>query len=167
VGTPYSTQLTATGGSRTGYTFMAAGLPAGLTLSSKGLLSGTPTSAAGSPVSFTVTVTDSLGTAITTNYTLTIVPGLLLTPTTLPGATVGILFGVQFTATGGSGSGYAFTATRLPSWLTLSSSGLLSGTPPSMAGPFVTFTVTVTDSDKLTHSTNYTLSINPGMPGFP
>ena len=61
VGDKYSTQLTATGGSGAGYKFTEVDLPAGLTLSSSGLLSGTPTTATGSPFFFTVTVTDSKG----------------------------------------------------------------------------------------------------------
>lgn len=57
VGTAYpSFQFTATGGT-TPYTWTATGLPAGLTLSTAGLLSGTPT--AGGSFNVTVTVTDS------------------------------------------------------------------------------------------------------------
>ena len=35
--------LTATGGTGTGYTFMATGLPTGLSISASGVISGTPT----------------------------------------------------------------------------------------------------------------------------
>ncbi len=61
VGDAYSQQLTASGGSRTGYSFVATGLPPGLSLSTTGLLSGKPTNAAGSPFTVDVTVTDSAG----------------------------------------------------------------------------------------------------------
>jgi hypothetical protein len=57
VGTAYpSFQFTATGGT-TPYTWTATGLPGGLTLSTSGLLSGTPTASGNFNVS--VTVTDS------------------------------------------------------------------------------------------------------------
>jgi hypothetical protein len=50
---------------------------------------------------------------------------------------------VQLTATGGEGGPYTFTATGLPAGLTLSTSGVLSGTP-TVTGQF-TYTVTATD----------------------
>jgi large repetitive protein len=71
-GQPYSQQLTVTGGTAP-YTFaLASGssLPAGLTLSGSGLLSGAP-SAAGS-FQFTVQITDSAGATAAHAYTLAI-----------------------------------------------------------------------------------------------
>ncbi|MFE9746538.1 S8 family serine peptidase [Saccharothrix saharensis] len=56
VGTPVSLQLSASGGTAP-YTFSATGLPAGLSISSSGLVSGTPTTTGTSSV--TVTATDS------------------------------------------------------------------------------------------------------------
>lgn len=57
VGVPYSFQFTATGGSGNySWSVTAGTLPAGLTLSAAGLLSGTPT-AAGTSANITVTVT--------------------------------------------------------------------------------------------------------------
>ncbi|HEY4017551.1 MAG TPA: S53 family peptidase [Pseudonocardiaceae bacterium] len=58
VGTAVSLQLSASGGTAP-YTWAAKGLPAGLSISSSGLISGTPTTAATSAV--TVTATDSTG----------------------------------------------------------------------------------------------------------
>jgi len=80
VGTAYSQQLTATGGAG-GYTFgLGTGaLPGGLTLSSSGLLSGTPT--ATGTFSFTVSVTDSKQVTVTQPYKLTINAAPLPTPT--------------------------------------------------------------------------------------
>ena len=129
VGDLFHTQLTATGGSGKSYTFTASDLPSGLTLSATGLLSGTPTSNTGSPLKFTVTVGDSNGSTASHNYTLTVDPALAISPATLAVATVGNKVSKQLTATGGSEKGYTFTASGLPSWLTLTSAGLLSGTP--------------------------------------
>ncbi len=76
VGTAYSQKLLATGGSGTGYTFAITkgSLPAGLTLTAGGLLSGTVlhTTPAGS-YSFTVTVTDSAGFASQCTCSLVVV----------------------------------------------------------------------------------------------
>jgi large repetitive protein len=159
----YSAQLTATGGSGSGYSFTAVDLPSWLTLSSTGALSGTPTAATGSPVSFTVTVTDSNNATGSLIYALTVDPELTLSPTQLGVATVGDRLSMQLTAAGGSGTGYTFKGVDLPTWLTLSSSGLLTGTPPASAGPAVNFSVAVTDSLNGALSTSYTMHIDSAL----
>ncbi len=89
-GVPYSQQITATGGSGSGYTYsLASGstLPSGLTLnSSTGVLSGMTPSTAGS-YTFTVQVTDSVNTVASQTYTLAVaVPNA--TPAPAPTRTV-------------------------------------------------------------------------------
>ena len=69
VGTAVSLQLSATGGTPP-YTWSATGLPAGLTISSSGLISGTPTTAGTSTV--TATVRDSASQTGSTSFTFTI-----------------------------------------------------------------------------------------------
>jgi large repetitive protein len=160
VGISYSTQLTATGGSGRGYTFTGINLPAWLTLSDSGLLSGTPTTATGSPFRFTVAAADGNGGAISQVYSLAVNSALTINPGSLPAATVGVLFSTQLTVMGGSGSGFAFTGSSLPTWLTLSSAGLLSGTPPTAAGSPFSFPVTATDSNGDTVTVNLELAVN-------
>lgn len=63
-------QTFSTGGGTASSTFIASALPAGLSMSAQGVLSGTP-SAAGS-YSFTVTATDSAAATVSATYTLTI-----------------------------------------------------------------------------------------------
>lgn len=64
-----------------------------------------------------------------------------------------------FTASGGSGTGYSFSAVGLPSGIVQnSSSGTLSGTP-TVAG-IVTATTTVTDSAGNTASVNHTVYVS-------
>ncbi|GLW72758.1 hypothetical protein Kpho02_50570 [Kitasatospora phosalacinea] len=71
--TALSLQLTATDTAGKALTFTATGLPAGLSISSTGLVSGTPTAAGPS----TVTVTASSGTATgTTTFTWSVTPSL-------------------------------------------------------------------------------------------
>ncbi len=68
----YTATLTATGGTGSGYTWSASGstLPAGLTLATSGLLSGTPTTAGS--FSFSTEVTDSSGASATASLSLVI-----------------------------------------------------------------------------------------------
>jgi hypothetical protein len=158
----YSQQLTASGDSGSGYTFAATGLPPGLSLSPSGLLSGIPTSAAGSPFTLVVTATDGDGGTGTQDYTMTVDPALILSPETLPVLpTVGNSYSQQFSATGGSGSNYSFTATGLPAGLMLSPDGLLSGTPTS-AAPFI-MVVTTTDGNGGTGTQTYTSTVDPAL----
>ncbi|OLH46520.1 hemagglutinin [Xanthomonas oryzae pv. oryzae] len=163
-GSAYSQTLSASGGTP-GYTFVvsAGTLPAGLTLSASGVLSGTPT-ASGS-FNFTVTATDSgAPTSGSRAYTLTVAGANVTLPaTTLPAGTAGQAYSSAITpATGGIAPySYALTAGALPAGITLNtSSGTLSGTTTSVGS--VNFTVTATDSTSGTPSQGtrgYTLNI--------
>ena len=161
--TTYTQNLTASGGTAPyTYAVSAGALPAGLTLTSSGTVSGTPT-VAGS-FTFSVHATDSsTGTgapfSITQSYTFTVnAPALTLTPTTLPNAQAAVAYSQQITANGGNGTySYAVTAGTLPTGLTLSSSGHLSGTSHT-AGSF-NFTVTATDGLGFTGTQAYALLV--------
>ncbi len=143
VNSPYSLLFAATGGYRI-YSWSASGLPGWLTLNTDGVLTGTPTSTG--PVSFNVSVTDSVGGVSTGPFTLTVNPALTITTTSpLPSAVVGTNYTQTFAATGGAGSPYTWSATGLPTWLSLSAGGVLTGVPPSSAVN-AGFAVTVRDS---------------------
>lgn len=80
------------------------------------------------------------------------------TPGPIPSATEDAVYSQSFSATGGTGPyTYAVTAGALPTGLTLSSAGLLSGTP-TVAGNF-SFTVTATDSLLNKGTAAYTLPV--------
>ena len=165
VGAGYSQALTAAGGTAPySYAVTSGSLPAGLVLSTGGVLSGTP-SASGS-ATFTVTATDSSSGKHTgsQNYTLTInpAPTITLTPSSLAAGQVGAGYSQALTAAGGTAPySYAVTSGSLPAGLVLSTGGVLSGTPSASGA--ATFTVTATDSSsgKYTGSQNYSLTINP------
>ncbi|NYH46482.1 UNVERIFIED_ORG: uncharacterized protein YhjY with autotransporter beta-barrel domain [Xanthomonas campestris] len=164
-GSAYSQNLSASGGTAP-YTFAvtAGALPAGLTLSAAGVLSGTPT-ATGS-FNFTATATDSGGSPTSGNraYTLTVAGATVTLPaTSLPAGTAGQAYSSALTpATGGIAPyTYAVTAGALPAGITLNgSSGALTGTPGNV-GSFA-FNVTATDSTSGTPSQatqSYSLNI--------
>ncbi len=155
IGTNYNQTLTA-GGGTPGYNFTASGnLPNGITLSPAGVLSGTPGSVGS--FSFTATATDQNGCAGSQAYTLFICSVITVNPTVLPGGVVGTNYSQNLTALGGGvPHSFSFSGT-LPNGLTLSNTGLLSGTP-TQAGSF-SFTVTATDTNTCTGSRSYSVTI--------
>jgi Putative Ig domain/Cohesin domain len=155
----YNQTLTATGGSGLmTFSVTAGNLPPGLTLSSAGVLTGSP-NAVGT-YQFTITATDSTGAAGSGMYTMNVNPAVSITTPSLPSGTAGTAYSQSITGSGGTGTvTYSETGT-LPTGLTLSSNGLLAGTPTT-AGTY-TFTVTATDSVGVSTSQNYSLVIAPG-----
>ncbi|MDB5529387.1 MAG: hypothetical protein JWR51_2490 [Devosia sp.] len=169
-GTAYSQRLAPSGGASP-YTFsttLASGaLPAGMSLSGSGVVSGTPTETGS--FTFTVTGTDnSVGTGHATFTSSTIaltitaltITALTITisPGTLPDAAAGGDYNRTLTASGGSAPyRYSITADALPNGMTLSPEGVLSGSPQSV-GRF-DFTVTATDSSTSTLSGSQSYSI--------
>ncbi len=166
VGSAYSQQLTYTGGSNATPVFAitAGSLPAasGLTLSSAGLISGTPTAAAaGQTYSFSVNVTVGNQISPSVPFTLSVASVPVITTTTVPAGNVSIPYRAQLAYTGGVGTAsFAITAGSLPasSGLTLSPSGLISGTPGSVAT--YTFSVSVTVGTQTSAPQPYTLVVN-------
>lgn len=164
VATAYSQTLTASGGTAP-YTLavISGALPAGLTLSASGTLSGTPT-ASGS-FSFTVAATDATAATGTRAYTLTVAPPTLtLAPPTVPAATENTSYNQTVSASGGVAPyTYVISSGALPAGMTLSSAGVLSGTP-TVSGSF-NFDVSATDSSTgtgpFTTLLAYTLTVNP------
>ncbi|HXA16537.1 MAG TPA: putative Ig domain-containing protein [Thermoanaerobaculia bacterium] len=158
-GAPFSQTFTQSGANGTATFSLASGtLPAGLSLSASGVLSGTPTQTGSFPI--TVKVTDSNGcTGTGPTYTLVIACQTITVtnPATTTG-TVGTAFSQAFAQSGGIGAVTFSTSSTLPTGLSLSASGVLSGTP-TQPGTFP-ITVTVTDSNGCTGTgPTYTLVI--------
>ena len=156
---PYSQTVSASGGSGP-YTFSvtSGSLPNGLSLDSAGNLTGTPTGSGSS--TFTVRAVDSVSNFGTRSYTINIGSNILtVSPATLSNGTQGTAYSQTITASGGSAPyTFAVTAGTLPTGLSLSSGGVLSGTP-SASGTF-NFTVQATDPGFNTGSRSYTVTIN-------
>jgi large repetitive protein len=135
-GLSYSYTLQAAGG-QPPYTFgLATGsLPSGMNLSPAGVISGTPS--VPSFTTFSARVTDSTGAQAIRPFTLDIqVPPIDFTPTTLPNGAVGTPYASSFNPVGvGQSFAFSLQSGSLPPGLSLSSAGLVSGTPTS-AGAF-------------------------------
>jgi uncharacterized repeat protein (TIGR02543 family) len=119
--------------------------------------------------SYSVVVTNSLNgtTASTTSnaVSFTVSPTLTITtPTTGLSATVNSAYSLSVTATGGRASLSFSTSSTLPTGITLSSAGVLSGTP-TQSGTFP-LVVTVTDLNSATATTssfNLVVAAAPGL----
>ncbi|MFV0460011.1 MAG: putative Ig domain-containing protein [Actinomycetales bacterium] len=148
VAMPYSQTFTASGGtSPYTYDVSSGTLPPGLSFTD-GTLSGTPTTAG--TYSFTIRAQDSMLAYGTRAYTVVIgAAGVALTPSVLTAGTAGTAYSQAFSVTGGSGP-YLFEVTSgtLPQGLTVSPTGVLTGTPTE-AGTF-DFVLTATDSTPVT-----------------
>jgi hypothetical protein len=146
IGTSYSQTLVSTGGSGTKTWTLASGsLPAGIGLSSAGVISGTPTTAGLS--NFTVRVTDTASNTATKPLSINVVNlnPVITTTSPLAGGGVGIAYSQTLQATGGS-TPYTWTVVSgsLPTGLSLATSGVISGTPT--VAQIASFTVRCTDS---------------------
>ena len=143
-GTAYSTQLAAIGSAPITWSLSSGSLPNGLTLSASGVISGTPTAAGTS--NFTVKATNSAGNA-TKALSIVITAATVaptITTTTLPGGTTGTAYSQTLAVTGTAPITWSLASGSLPNGLTLSASGVISGTPTE-ANSF-NFTVKATNS---------------------
>ena len=153
VGVPYTPQLQATGGTP-GYTWSQTSggtMPDGVTLSSSGQFSGTPT-VPGSFGPYVFQVKDSASTAVTADsVSLTInIAGVNLAVTTssLPDGPTGAVYSTSLAAAGGAAP-YTWAETSggaMPPGISdITVDGIIAGTPtaPGTYGPYV---FTVTDS---------------------
>jgi hypothetical protein len=159
VGTAYSMSLAGTGGTRTySWAIESGTLPAGLSLvGSK--IAGTPTARGTSTV--VLRATDTAGRiALSAPLTLNVYQLSISTGASLPAATMSQAYSVQLVADGGVAPYvWARSSGSLPSGLTLSTAGVISGSP-TVTGNF-TYTLKVTDAQSRLVTRTFTLVVGP------
>ncbi len=157
-GTTYPVSISASGG-KTAYTFTVSSgtLPTGLTLSTAGAFTGTPSTTGDYP--FTITVTDSTGRTATKNLSLGVDAPLLITTTRLNDAKQGVAYSFTPAATGGYGTkSWSLFSGTLPAGLTFeTATGAISGTPTEAVTRIIT--LMVTDSYSRTYFKSYPLNV--------
>ena len=168
VGTSYSPVLTAVGGTP-GYTWSQSSggaMPGGVTFTSTGNFTGTPT-AAGTFGPYVFQVTDSTGASVSSApLSITITnAGLTIATSSLLQGTVNVAYSFTLVASGGAPP-YTWTQASSgampPGLSSITSGGVIAGTPTS-TGTFGPYVFTVTDSANAT-STSAFLTITISLP---
>ncbi len=122
------------------FSLMSGILPAGMVFDSVGLISGTPVLV--ETQTFTVMVEDAIGSMQFKEYVLRVAQ--ITTASPLPSGTVGTAYNQALAAGGTSGTVlWALSAGTLPAGLSLSTAGVISGTPTESG----TFTPTISFLD--------------------
>ncbi|MGI5169965.1 putative Ig domain-containing protein [Spirillospora sp. CA-253888] len=151
---PVTVRLSATGGAPP-LTWSAAGLPAGLRITSDGVISGTPTRPGTGTV--VVTATDAFRLAGTASFTWTVNDVPKLTAPAAQTSAVGDTVRLPVALSGGTGP-LAWKAAGLPAGLGIdAATGQITGRPAEAGGTKVT--VTVTDRFGKTDSCSFTWTV--------
>ena len=149
--------MTATGFPTPTFTESGA-LPGGVTLTSAGVLSGTPAAGTGGTYPIVVTATNSVSPNATQNFTLTVNQAPAITSATSTTFTTGTAGSFTITATGFPTPKFTESG-ALPGGVTLTSAGVLSGTPA--AGTGGTYPITVTATNSVSSATqSFTLTVS-------
>jgi hypothetical protein len=167
VGTNGNFQLTASGFPTT-FTFTNTGnaLPSGVTLSASGLLSGTPAAATGGVYNLTFQVSNGVSPVGTQSFTLTVNQAPAITSTNSTTFTVGTNGNFQLTASGFPTSmTFTNTGNALPSGVTLSGAGVLSGIPGAGTGGVYNLTFQASNGVAPAATQSFTLTVNQ-VPAF-
>jgi Putative Ig domain len=160
----YSTTLSATG-YNPAFTWTASGLPAGYSITSGGVLSGVGLAAGTFQVVFTVTDSINDSTSVTIPLVVQLTT-LNITTTSLPTVTAGVPITFALGATGGVAP-YVWSispssAAQLPSGLTLSNAGVISGTN-FQGGYSQNLTFRVTDNISNYMEATFTLTVTAAL----
>jgi len=161
VGVPYNFDIPVSGGEEPYEVIVSKGtLPAGLALGSP-VITGTPSSLA-KTATFTIKVTDQQGVSVSKTYKITVLKAVSITTASLKAGAVTRSYTATLKATGGK-LAYNWTLDALnplPSGLSLSANGIISGTPATGTAGIYNPTVIVTDALGGTAQRTLTLTIN-------
>jgi hypothetical protein len=152
-------QVQTSGGTGTGLTFTKTwgDLPAGLSISSTGVITGTPTGAGGTSA-FVVTVTDSAANTTSASLTLSINALTFQSPSSLPNGAPNVAYSYQLLATGAGAVTFALDVNgALPPGVSLDSGGLIHGMPST--ANFYSFNVRASDATGQSLVKSFTISV--------
>ena len=158
VGALGSFNVTASGTPSPTFTEVGA-LPSGVTLSSAGLLKGTPAAGTGGTYPITITAKNSVS-STTQAFTLTVDQAPAITSANHATFTTGIAGTFQVTASGFPTSMTFSETGTLPTGVTLSLAGLLSGTPAAGTGGLYPITITASNGISPDATQNFTLTVD-------
>ena len=167
VGTAYSYALAANGYPAPSYSLVVGTLPAGLTLSGAGVISGTP-SASGVFTGIVVKAQNAFGNVNTVSMSITIsaaaVAPTAFTAQTPPNGNQTVPYSYTFASNGSPSPTYTVIAGTLPTGLTLNAAtGVLSGTPTT-AGAFGPITVQAMNGAGSFNSIPFNITIQQAPP---
>jgi len=169
VNQPYSASVSGSGGAPPYTWSVAPALPANLSLDpATGAITGTPTTAATTTHTFTLRDSSAPSQTVEQTLSVTILPPLAITTTSLPDASIAAAYNQPVETVGGIGA-LTFhivlpgTGT-LPSSLSLNpTTGMISGTPTAPAGTFP-FTVRVADTSGQQDTQALSVRVTPTTP---
>jgi hypothetical protein len=142
-GVPFSQPIIAFGPGGTWSLEPGNSLPPGITLAADGTLNGTPT--APGNYNFMIRLTDAYGRISRQIFRMTVADLSISDPPVLPHAILGEPYSYTFTAQGGGpNKTWSLSSGSLPTGITLSSNGVLSGTPTAFVTEN-TFSIQVSD----------------------
>jgi large repetitive protein len=153
VGVQYTVQLSGGGGTPP-YRWSVTGLPVGLTATTNGAISGSPTAVGTSNA--TARVTDSQGATTSKSYSITVVTPPAISTALLLNGTVGVQYMAEFSGTGGTPP-YAWSITGLPAGLTATAAGAIHGIPTAAGTSSVT--ALLTDNQGVTTARSYSVRV--------
>jgi len=160
---PYTFNYTASGVPAPTFSISSGILPAGLSFSSAGVISGTPTAIGTSAL--TVRASNGVGTGPTQTFTITVQQSVQPTITNGPATATAIMgnaYSFTYTATGYPAPTFSMTSGNLPQGMSLSSGGAILGTPTTLG----TYTGTVTASNGIGNvaTQNFTIAVQSVPP---
>jgi hypothetical protein len=162
-GQPYSTGLTASGADSVYTWFVEAGsLPGGLSLSNRGIISGTPT--AEQVGRFTARVRSGDGQTAVRDFSITVVapvtaPALSIQTAQLPPALSNQIYQPQIFTSGGDGSAVSWSLAggTLPPGITLTTGGVFTGRSAAVGS--YTITVRATNASSQSDQRTFTFAV--------
>ena len=159
LGTAGSFTLTATGFPAPTFSLTSGTLPKGVTFNAAGVLSGTPGAGTDGTYALQFTASNGVGSNAVQNFTLTVGQVPAITSAVKTTFTVGTAGTFTMTASGYPAPTFSETG-ALPSGVTLSAAGVLSGAPAAGTGGVYSISVTATNAAGASTAQTFTLTVD-------